>query len=137
MSDLFENSPYKLLGTCDEIHVCDCCGKKNLNRTVAMEKNDGAIVYFGTTCASRALTGRRSRKTGDLIWDRAVVISKCKAVLDAVLGAIKNGECPKKAAGHDFDISFGQYADTGNKMPLRIYYRSWSVPGVELPADAY
>lgn len=42
------------LGTSDEVSTCDCCGKSGLKRTVALER-DGETVYFGTTCASRAL----------------------------------------------------------------------------------
>ena len=136
MTDIFEASPYTLLGVVDDVHICDCCGKKNLNRTVALEK-DGATLYFGTTCAARALTGRRSRKTGEIIYGRALMVQKCRDALGRVLAAIAAGECPNKAAGHNFDVSHGHYSDTGNKKPLKIYWGGWCIPGVELPPSAY
>lgn len=45
----------KFLGTCDDVTTCDCCGKKNLKRTVALSIDDGEAVYYGVTCAARAL----------------------------------------------------------------------------------
>lgn len=60
------------LGTTDEVTTCDCCGKKDLKGTVALSINDSDPVYFGCTCAARAL-GRttkevktESRKADDL-----------------------------------------------------------------------
>lgn len=137
MKDLFENSKFKLLGIVDEVTTCDCCGKKNLARTVALETEGGDVVYYGTTCASYALTGKRSRKTGELIWGRALMVQKCKDVLKTVLGAIAAGECPQKAVGHMFLVTHGHYPDTGNKKPLRIYYDGYSIPGVEIPPTGY
>lgn len=42
----------KILGLTDAVNTCDCCGKKNLKRTVAVEQNDGGIEYYGVICAS-------------------------------------------------------------------------------------
>jgi hypothetical protein len=137
MTDIFINSPFKLLGIVDEVTTCDCCGKTRLARTVAMEREDGEVVHYGTTCAARALTGSRNAKTGELIWGRALMIQRCKHILTKVLDAIKSGDCPKKAAGSRFLVSFGYYSDTGNKMPLRIYYEGWSIPGIEIEPGAY
>ncbi len=137
MKDIFANSAFKLLGIVDEVTVCDCCGKKNLARTVAMENEEGETVYYGTTCAARALTGKVCRKTGEIIWGHAVMVQRCKTALTKVLAAMSAGECPKKAAGSRFHVSFGYYSDTGNKMPLRIYFEGWSIPGVDIPASAY
>jgi hypothetical protein len=41
------------LAIVDDVHSCDCCGKSNLKSTVAMERDDGAIVHFGSICATR------------------------------------------------------------------------------------
>lgn len=44
---------------------CDCCGKKNLKRTVAIGTLDdngdwmGDVAHYGTTCAAKCLTSRR------------------------------------------------------------------------------
>lgn len=42
-------------GIVDNVNDCDCCGKTGLVKTVALETNEGAIVYYGVTCASIAL----------------------------------------------------------------------------------
>ena len=45
---------FKILGICDNINTCDCCGKQNLQKTVAIESLEtGEIGYFGTSCATR------------------------------------------------------------------------------------
>jgi hypothetical protein len=45
----------KFLGTSDEVTTCDCCGRKNLKSTVALSIEDADPVYYGVTCAARAL----------------------------------------------------------------------------------
>jgi len=42
----------KILGINDEQTICDCCGKKNLKKTVIIEMDD-KIVRYGTSCASK------------------------------------------------------------------------------------
>lgn len=136
MKAIYENSKFKIVGVVDDITICDCCGKKNLHRTIALENEDGSILHYGTTCASRALTGKRSTKNGELIWGRAVRVQKCQDITEAVLEAVKRGEDTKKF-GISYTITYGYYTDTGNKKPLRIYYGGDSKPGVEIPADEY
>lgn len=47
---------YTILGTTDEHSECDCCGRTELKSTVALQPTDGGEpVYFGVTCAARAL----------------------------------------------------------------------------------
>jgi hypothetical protein len=47
---------YEYLGTTDEVTTCDCCGKTNLKNTVAIrDLDEGEVLYFGVTCAARAL----------------------------------------------------------------------------------
>lgn len=43
----------RYLGMTDEVTACDCCGKSDLQRTVAFETEDGEVVHYGTTCAAR------------------------------------------------------------------------------------
>jgi hypothetical protein len=45
---------FKILGVDDSITSCDCCGKSNLKKTVALDA-EGEIVYYGVNCAARAL----------------------------------------------------------------------------------
>lgn len=48
--------PYKFLGISDERLTCECCGRDNLKRTVAVEFQDSQeVLYFGTSCAAKAL----------------------------------------------------------------------------------
>lgn len=53
----------KFLGITEEITSCDCCGKSELKCTVAMETEEGEVVHYGRTCASR----RSGRKVGDMV----------------------------------------------------------------------
>lgn len=46
-----------ILGITDEKLECECCGKTNLKCTVAMEMEEGGVVYYGRDCAARALMG--------------------------------------------------------------------------------
>lgn len=49
--------PYKFLGISDERLTCECCGRENLKRTVAVLFQDSQeVLYFGTSCAARALS---------------------------------------------------------------------------------
>lgn len=45
----------QVLGITDERTSCDCCGKSDLKRTVALQFGDADPVFYGTTCAARAL----------------------------------------------------------------------------------
>lgn len=46
---------YKFLGISDK-DVCDCCGRTNLKRTVALEcLTDGLVTFFGVDCAAKAM----------------------------------------------------------------------------------
>lgn len=44
------------LGTTDEVTTCECCGKQGLKCTVAVSLESGDALYFGVTCAARALS---------------------------------------------------------------------------------
>jgi hypothetical protein len=44
---------YKTLAIVDDVNTCDCCGKTNLKLTVAMERDDGEVLHFGSVCATR------------------------------------------------------------------------------------
>src|SRR5690606_5631667 len=129
---------FKVLGITDEITACDCCGKKNLKCTVAVETEDGEVVYYGRDCAGAAVTGRKTAANTAAITKYAQMVQKCRNVLPVVLAAIESGRDPNEAArkiNSQFEVLFGRYADTGRVKPLRIFYSNWNVPGVEIPAD--
>jgi hypothetical protein len=43
----------KALYITDEITTCECCGRSELKATVAMQLNDGGILFYGRSCAAR------------------------------------------------------------------------------------
>jgi hypothetical protein len=45
----------RFLGTTDDVTQCECCGKDNLKHTVALSIGGGDPVFFGVTCAARAI----------------------------------------------------------------------------------
>jgi hypothetical protein len=55
---------YAIQGITDEVDTCDCCGRKDLKRTVALLDGHGEAVYYGTECAAQALrsTAKEVRK---------------------------------------------------------------------------
>lgn len=89
----------KALGVTDEVTVCDCCGKKNLKCTVALEMEDGSIVHYGRDCAAAAVFGHKSSKNAELIAARAVTRSRVEPVIAAIRAALPQGIEAAKAAG--------------------------------------
>ncbi len=51
----------KILGINDDVTVCECCGKKNLKKTVVLDR-DGEVLHYGTDCAAAALHGSKGSK---------------------------------------------------------------------------
>lgn len=49
------SSKYTLAGITDEVDTCECCGRKDLKRTVALADETGEVVFYGTECAAKAL----------------------------------------------------------------------------------
>lgn len=69
---------YKTLAIVDDVNACDCCGKSNLKSTVAMERDDGEVLYFGSVCATRH-SGR----------DAKVIKSEAKAAYEEKVAAAR------------------------------------------------
>lgn len=56
---------YRILGTSDDVTVCECCGRSDLKSTVVLAALDaGGVVaaetYYGSSCAAKAV-GHPSR----------------------------------------------------------------------------
>ena len=60
----------------DTVTTCDCCGKSDLARTVAMLTDSGELVHYGTTCAAR-----NSGKTSKII--RSEIAAREQAAIGA------------------------------------------------------
>ena len=55
----------KLLGMSEEVTDCSCCGRTGLKETVAFE-NNGGIVHFGTTCATKQVKWSAKKLTREI-----------------------------------------------------------------------
>lgn len=64
---------YRTLAIVDDVNTCDCCGKSNLKSTVAMERDDGEVLHFGSICATR-----HSGRAAKTIKAEAVSITAAK-----------------------------------------------------------
>lgn len=75
----------KILGISDEVTTCECCGKKNLKRTVVLTNGEGE-VHYGSECAAKALrqtpAGRHvTKKDVDKMAERAEKVRRGEVVL--------------------------------------------------------
>jgi hypothetical protein len=77
---------FEIQGVTDERDTCDCCGKSNLKRTVALADADagGEVVFFGTTCAARAMKipaadVRKGARAAQRTKDRAAQMERVNA----------------------------------------------------------
>ncbi|MBL0778059.1 hypothetical protein G6541_12280 [Streptomyces albidoflavus] len=68
---------FKIMGTTGDVTSCDCCNRRGLRRTVALQPldqdgaADGEVTYYGTGCAATALgrssySVRRAARAADL-----------------------------------------------------------------------
>lgn len=81
------NATYKILGISDKTE-CDCCGKKNLKSSVALEnQQSGEIVYFGVDCASKAMRqrymGKRYKISREAVKSMAIRAKKELVILES------------------------------------------------------
>jgi hypothetical protein len=54
---------FRILAIVDDVNACECCGRSELLRTVAIENTEtGEIKYFGTTCAMQPAKGFQIEK---------------------------------------------------------------------------
>jgi hypothetical protein len=71
----------KILGICDDRTDCECCGKSNLKRTVALDF-DGGVRYYGTDCAAMAVMGKKTAGNKKVVEHRAMALSYGASRLD-------------------------------------------------------
>jgi len=80
------------LGTTDEVTTCDCCGRANLKKTIALMVNDFP-VYYGSECAAKALgmtTKAVKRETAKA--DGARFTARIEALYGAARAAFNTGD---------------------------------------------
>jgi len=69
----------KALGKEEAVTTCDCCGKANLQFTIAMELDDGQIVYYGQVCAGRNTGKTRPQINGEIKAHAAAQLAAAQA----------------------------------------------------------
>lgn len=80
------------LGTTDEVTTCDCCGRANLKKTIALMVNDFP-VHYGSECAAKALgitTKQVKRETSRV--DGEKFAARLTAISDAARVAFHAGD---------------------------------------------
>lgn len=108
----------KVLGKTDERTNCEKCGKRHLKVTVALETETGEIVFYGTTCAARALrksTGMKVSKSDLDTAARAIGLARKwfdkgysnKEVAEGIWNRIGYGQVAATETGIKFKESCG------------------------------
>lgn len=74
---------YKMLGVSDDVTTCECCGKRNLKRTVTLEfVGENTEVHYGTTCAAKALAKRGNKVSKGVLDSQANAVALANKWLD-------------------------------------------------------
>lgn len=112
----------KFIGVTDSVTACGCCGKSPLKKTVCLEI-DGDELYFGTTCAGRAL-GTQTRTVKDV---QAAVFRANK------LEQVKT-EVDRRRSASDVDWVYGRYyvnpRSYKTELGIHIYERGKTISRV-------
>lgn len=88
----------RLLGITDEVTTCDCCGKTNLKRTLAISLDgESDAVHFGSTCGAQALAGRGYKLKGPQLERRAEKLAYEVRMRDRYVAALEQVEAKMKA----------------------------------------
>jgi hypothetical protein len=118
------NATVKFLGNCDEVNTCECCGKKHLKSTVALSIDDADPVYYGVTCAARALSMQaKDVRVAARTADREIADAKWKIQqeADSVRIAAWHGWLSKNGSGGD---PFTQIESLGGYLKAREIYQT-------------
>ena len=103
----------RVLGITDDRTDCECCGKTNLKRTVALEFENAGVRYFGVDCAAMAVHGRKTKANAKKVVAAADAYKRDQDYLD-------------KAKGRRINRSMNEallaYIATGRKMDQRAHY---------------
>jgi hypothetical protein len=76
------NDAVTFLGVSDDVTTCECCGRTNLRRTVALAFA-GETRRYGTACAAKALSFNYSKKEIVRLAEKAQKVADEEAALDA------------------------------------------------------
>lgn len=73
--EITKGAKYKVLGV-TEIPNCDCCGKTNLTRAVALETESGDVINVGCICAAKLMRQNYMGKTHAVSADAVLSMGK-------------------------------------------------------------
>ncbi len=110
----------KILGITDSVHTCDCCDKKNLKRTVCIELDNGDIVHYGTTCATKKHTGKKLgeiRKEAEINKAAYIAEKKNEAVKSPEYAALKKAIAEAKKEG----LKLKDFADHNKSARIAFF----------------
>lgn len=96
---------YRIKGTSNDVTNCDCCGRDQLRRTVALavldaDRNETETVYYGTSCAARAMaiTSRKvTQQAGAADMHRASAARHAEEII-ATYGPVETAPVREQAA---------------------------------------
>ena len=74
---------YKVLGVVSAERACECCGNRNLERNVVLQKESGELLYVGSDCAGKLVHGKKSASNGKAVLKVANVMQKAAEFLAA------------------------------------------------------
>lgn len=78
----------KVLGFTDEVTTCDCCGKRNLKGSFAIETDAGDTVFYGSVCVNKVY----GKKRGTAIQFEAKQVAAVKSgTWDSVVDRYSRG----------------------------------------------
>lgn len=116
------------LGISDEVTTCECCGKKRLKCTVALDKA-GETVFYGRDCAGAALYGRKTTHNTACAEHEARAVGLFRRMVDA--GATS------AAAAAEVSARTGRQIDVHPTFGTRLYTsRGWVHIPVSAPQNA-
>lgn len=102
----------KVLGYTQDHTNCDCCGRKNLKGTFAVETDHGDVLHYGSVCVNRVY----GRKGGEAIKSKALVIHQLQTIeWNRLISAYARGVFPNYVISVDAD---GRHPMTNSRADM-------------------
>lgn len=117
----------KVLGFSDEITTCDCCGKRNLRGTFAIETGAGEILRYGSVCVNKVY----GKKRGEQIKSEAQYITRLQSVTwDRAIDLYSRGMFPSAYIEAKFENGKSPWNNSKAQMDAVAYFVSPSTKQV-------
>lgn len=132
----------RILGICDSVTTCECCGRTNLKRTIVIGSEEGE-AYYGSVCASKFLGGSGSQQHVTRIerkaQERQVLRSQLTAFV-AKLWTVVEGRYETSTGNQEKYQVWRQWVRTNghackeNETPFELLLRTVTESGNQLQA---